>query len=101
MSAEICELPAHEIAARLRAGDLTADAVLEATLARIEAVEGGAGTLDGDPNGANGIHAYITLAEERARAQARAVDRALEAGDDPGLLAGVPVAVRTYSVSVA
>lgn len=94
MSAEICALPAHEIVARLRAGDLTAKAVLEATLARIEAVEGGAGTLNGDPNGANGIHAYITLAEERARAQARAVDRALEAGDDPGLLAGVPVAVK-------
>lgn len=94
MNAEICELPAHEIVARLRAGDLTAEVVLEATLARIEAVEGGGGALNGDPNGANGIHAYITLAEERARAQARAVDRALEAGDNPGLLAGVPVAVK-------
>ncbi len=29
MSAEISELPAHEIVARLKAGDLTAEAVLE------------------------------------------------------------------------
>lgn len=94
MSAEICELPAHEIVARLRAGDLTAEAVLEATLARIEAVEGDLSTLNGDPKGGKGVHAYISLAEERARAQARAVDRALEAGEDPGLLAGVPVAVK-------
>ncbi|GMR11811.1 MAG: Asp-tRNA(Asn)/Glu-tRNA(Gln) amidotransferase subunit GatA [Anaerolineae bacterium] len=94
MSAEICELPAHEIVARLRAGDLAAEAVLEATLARIEAVEGDLSTLNGDPNGAKGVHAYISLAEERALAQARAVDRALEAGEDPGLLAGVPVAVK-------
>ncbi len=94
MSAEISELPAHEIVARLKAGDLTAEMVLDATLERIEAVEGESGSLGGDPNGERGIHAYISLAEERARDQARAVDRRLEAGEDPGLLAGVPVAVK-------
>ena len=94
MSAETCELPAHEIVTRLRAGDLTAEAVLEATLARIEAVEGGPGTLNGDPTGAKGVHAFITLTEDRARTQAQAVDRLLEAGDDPGPLAGVPLAVK-------
>ena len=94
MSAEISELPAYEIVARLKAGDLTAEAVLDATLDRIEAVEGESGSLGGDPNGARGIHAYVSLAEEHARQQARAVDRLLEAGDDPGLLAGVPVAVK-------
>lgn len=94
MRADICELSAHEIVARLKAGDLSAESVLDATLARIEAVEGGTGTLDGDPDGEKGVHAYITPTEERARAQARAVDRALEAGDDPGPLAGVPVAVK-------
>ncbi len=94
MRTDICELSAHEIVARLKAGDLTAESVLDATLARIEAVEGGTGTLEKAPNGQNGVHAYITLAEERALAQARAVDRALEAGDDPGPLAGVPVAIK-------
>jgi len=94
MSAEISELPAHEIVARLRAGDLTAQAVLKATLERIEAVEGGTASLDGDSGNGKGVHAYISLTVERARAQAQAVDRALEAGEDPGILAGVPIAVK-------
>ena len=94
MRTEIAELAAYEIVARLKAGDLSAEAVLDATLERIEAVEGEMASLGGDPNGARGVHAYISLAEERARDQARAVDRLLEAGDDPGLLAGVPVAVK-------
>ncbi|MFQ5943159.1 MAG: Asp-tRNA(Asn)/Glu-tRNA(Gln) amidotransferase subunit GatA [Anaerolineales bacterium] len=91
MSVEICELPAYEIVARLKTGDLTAEAVLDATLVRIEAVEGGIGRLGGRPSG---VHAFISLAEQRARDQARAVDRALDAGDDPGPLAGAPVAVK-------
>ena len=66
MRAEICELPAYEIVARLQAGDLSAEAVLDATLARIEAVEGGSGTLEEAPNVASGVHAYITLTEARA-----------------------------------
>ncbi len=94
MSAEISELPAHEIVARLKAGDLSAEAVLDATLKRIEAVEGGTGSLGGSPEGERGVHAYISLAEERARDQARAIDRNLDAGEDPGLLAGVPIAVK-------
>jgi aspartyl-tRNA(Asn)/glutamyl-tRNA(Gln) amidotransferase subunit A len=94
MTTDICELPAHEIVARLNARELSAESVFNATIERIELVEGGMGTLDGGQNGANGIHAFISLAEERARAQAQAVDRALEAGDDPGLLAGVPVAIK-------
>ena len=94
MSAEILELPAHEIVARLKAGDLTAEAVFEATLERIEAVEGGTASLDGDSDNGQGVHAYISLTVERARAQAQEVDRALEAGEDPGILSGVPIAVK-------
>jgi len=94
MSTEICELPAHEIAARLRAGDLSAEAVLDATLERIGKVEGGSGRLGGDSSGSQGVHAYISLTEARARDQAHAVDHMLETGSDPGLLAGVPIAVK-------
>ena len=94
MSTEISELPAHEIVTRLKAGGLTAEAVLEATLERIEAVEGEAANLGGDPGDWRGVHAYVSLTVERARAQAQAVDRALEAGDDPGILAGVPTAIK-------
>jgi aspartyl-tRNA(Asn)/glutamyl-tRNA(Gln) amidotransferase subunit A len=83
MRTEIAELSAHEIVARLKAGDLSAEAVLDATLERIEAVEGGIASLGGDSSGEHGVHAYISLAEERARYH-----------DDPGLLAGVPIAVK-------
>jgi aspartyl-tRNA(Asn)/glutamyl-tRNA(Gln) amidotransferase subunit A len=39
-------------------------------------------------------NAYIGLCPERALAAAEAVDKRLAAGEDPGLLAGVPVAVK-------
>ena len=39
-------------------------------------------------------NAYLLLSPELALAQAEAVDRKLAAGEDPGLLAGVPVAVK-------
>jgi aspartyl-tRNA(Asn)/glutamyl-tRNA(Gln) amidotransferase subunit A len=39
-------------------------------------------------------NAYLTFSPERALAAARAVDQKLAAGEDPGPLAGVPVAVK-------
>lgn len=39
-------------------------------------------------------NAYISLSPERALSAAEAVDRKLAAGEDPGLLAGVPIAVK-------
>ncbi len=44
-------------------------------------------------------NAYITIATERARAAAKAVDAKLAAGEDPGPLAGVPVAVKDVIVT--
>ena len=38
-------------------------------------------------------NAYITLSPDRALATARLVDEKLARGEDPGALAGVPVAV--------
>src|SRR5262249_48578181 len=40
------------------------------------------------------INAFVHLTEERALAQARRVDRFLEAGRGPGKLSGVPFAVK-------
>jgi len=40
------------------------------------------------------VHAFITVTPERARAMADAVDRKVSAGQDPGALAGVPLAVK-------
>jgi aspartyl-tRNA(Asn)/glutamyl-tRNA(Gln) amidotransferase subunit A len=44
-------------------------------------------------------NAYITIATERALAAAKAVDAKLAAGEDPGPLAGVPVAVKDVIVT--
>ncbi len=44
-------------------------------------------------------HAYLRLCEERALEQARRVDQALARGEDPGPLAGVPVAVKDVIVT--
>jgi aspartyl-tRNA(Asn)/glutamyl-tRNA(Gln) amidotransferase subunit A len=90
-------LPAHEIARRVKSGELTARAVTEAALAHIARVDGAPGTSQPASQQTSqpaGVHAFITLTAERARAQAAAVDAALAAGADPGPLAGVPFTVK-------
>ena len=94
---ELCDLPAHELVRRLRAGETTAHAILESTLARFEAVEGrrpSTAPYVEQPDDRTKVHAYIVVTEERARRQAQAVDAQLSAGQDPGPLAGIPVAVK-------
>jgi aspartyl-tRNA(Asn)/glutamyl-tRNA(Gln) amidotransferase subunit A len=44
-------------------------------------------------------NAYLTFASVRAMAAAEAVDRKIAAGEDPGALAGVPVAVKDVIVT--
>ncbi|WP_127090151.1 AtzE family amidohydrolase [Aquabacter cavernae] len=73
--------PAHEIAAAVKAGTVTARAVIEASLARIAALE---------PQ----VNAFTDVTAERALAKADAVDAARAAGRELGRLAGVPFAVK-------
>lgn len=70
-----------EIAGEVRAGRVTARAVTEATLSRIQ-------RLDGD------INAFTAVTAERALAAAEAVDAEIAAGRAVGPLAGVPFAVK-------
>lgn len=72
---------AAQIAARVRAGTLSARQATRDALARIE-------TLDAS------LNAFCALDPEAALEQADAVDDRLAAGDPAGLLAGVPVAVK-------
>ena len=72
---------ALSIAASVRAGDRTATEVLEEHLGRIAERE-------------TEIHAFNLVTEQDARATAAAVDAAVAAGNDPGPLAGVPVAIK-------
>src|SRR3990172_6413320 len=94
MSQALCDLPAHRIVAGIKRGDYTAVEVLESSFARIEAVEGRPPVLGGEAANGTGVQAFISLTPERARAQAQAVGQALSRGEDPGPLAGVPLAVK-------
>jgi aspartyl-tRNA(Asn)/glutamyl-tRNA(Gln) amidotransferase subunit A len=94
---ELCDLTAHELTARLKAGEITAVEVLESTLRRIDAVEGRAPSADPyqpAPDDEAGVHAYISLQREQALERARQVDASLARGEDPGPLAGVPLSVK-------
>jgi amidase len=83
MSDAICLLPATELAARIRARELSCVEVLEAHLRRIERV---------NPQ----VNAIVTLVPEQAMAAARACDLLLAAGAAPAPelapLLGLPVA---------
>ncbi|MCO5318775.1 MAG: Asp-tRNA(Asn)/Glu-tRNA(Gln) amidotransferase subunit GatA [Microthrixaceae bacterium] len=65
----------------VRSGELSAAEVLEEHLGEIERRE---------PE----IHAFNTVTVETAREAARGIDAAVAAGEDPGPLAGVPVALK-------
>ena len=74
-------LSAVQIAAGVRAGTLKATDVLEQHLARITERE-------------SDVHAFNLVLADEARAAAAAIDAAVAAGNDPGPLAGVPLALK-------
>ena len=76
---DLCFLPAHELARRIRARELSALEVMEAHLSQIERIN-------------PAINAIVTLLPERGRDGARAVDAMLARGEEPGPLAGLPIA---------
>ena len=69
------------LAAMVRERDLTAVAVTEHALERIEAL---------NPT----LNAFVALDADSARAQAGAIDERLDAGADAGPLAGIPIGVK-------
>jgi aspartyl-tRNA(Asn)/glutamyl-tRNA(Gln) amidotransferase subunit A len=81
VSAELCFAPALEIAAKVRAGELSAAEVTAALLDRIGAIN-------------DSLGAYLTVDDHGARERAAKIDAAVAAGQDPGPLAGVGVAIK-------
>ncbi len=73
--------PSTFLANAVRSGARSAVDVLEEHLALIESGDGE-------------VHAFNLVTADLARQQAIAVDRTVHAGEDPGLLAGVPVALK-------
>ena len=78
---ELHELTATQAAAHIREGDITARALCEAVLARLEAVN-------------PAINAVVTRMDEEALRSAEAIDDARKRGEAPGPLAGVPVTIK-------
>lgn len=77
-------LTATEIRAALTAGEVTARAVAEATILRINAVN-------------PALNAVVQRMDDEALAAADAVDQAMRRGDALGPLAGVPVTIKVIS----
>src|SRR5450755_4548749 len=78
---EICRMDAGTVAAKVKDKTLSAVEVTEAVLRRMETLE---------PY----IHAFCTPTPEVARAAARAVDAKIAAGQDAGVLGGVPIGIK-------
>ena len=79
VSSDLCAWPAIDLARAIAARDLSAVEVMEAHLARIDAV---------NPT----VNAIVTLLPDEARLGAQAADAAVSRGDALGPLHGLPVA---------
>jgi aspartyl-tRNA(Asn)/glutamyl-tRNA(Gln) amidotransferase subunit A len=80
---ELTWMPGWRIRDALVAGQYSALEVTEHFLARIEKLD-------------SVLHAFLKLDTRGARAQAKAADAALKRGEKPGLLHGVPVALKDH-----
>jgi aspartyl-tRNA(Asn)/glutamyl-tRNA(Gln) amidotransferase subunit A len=80
-STDLCWLPATEMAAAIRARQLSPVELVDALIDRIHQLN-------------PAVNAYCTLAEEAARQAARAAEAAVLRGDDLGMLHGVPVSIK-------
>ena len=72
---------ATELAAQIRSGRISAESVIEETLKDIH-------------NRNQELNCFTAITTERALAQAKHIDNKVSLGHDPGLLAGVPFAVK-------
>ena len=77
----ILDYTAVELAAKIKAGEVTAVQAMQAVLDRIDEVE-------------ETYHCYVTLDKEAAMKKAEEVQTKIEAGELTGPLAGVPVAIK-------
>lgn len=94
---ELCDLTAHEITEIIRSKQASAVEVLQSCLKRIAAVDGKPGSLDSAAESEEDrkkVHAFISVLEEDALQDAQKVDRMIQNGEDPGLLAGVPFSAK-------
>jgi aspartyl-tRNA(Asn)/glutamyl-tRNA(Gln) amidotransferase subunit A len=77
----VSPVSARQLADQVRRAERSARALVDEALARV---------ADGDDR----VRAFVSVLDEPARARADAIDRAVADGQDPGPLAGVPVALK-------
>ncbi len=77
---DLALLPAHEQSRLVRRGEVSALELLDACLGQVERHN-------------DAVNAVVTL-NDRAREEARTIDAALDRGEDPGPLAGLPVGIK-------
>lgn len=97
MTEALLDLTAREQSERFRKGEVSAVEIVQATLKRIEAVEGRAPTsapYAPEPADIETLHAFITVTAERALQHAKALDKRRSAGESLGPLAGATLAVK-------
>ncbi len=81
MEDDYCFRSATDLSRGVRRGEISPVDIVEAHLDRIERRN-------------DETNSYVTVLAERARDRAQEAERAVETGDDPGPLAGVPVAIK-------
>jgi aspartyl-tRNA(Asn)/glutamyl-tRNA(Gln) amidotransferase subunit A len=97
MTNSLPDLPAREQSKLFKKGDVSAVEIVEAALARIEAVEGrtpSSEPYEQGPMDLEKLHAFITITADRALAQAKDLDQRRVQGDPLGPLSGATFAVK-------
>ncbi|MGN0401866.1 MAG: Asp-tRNA(Asn)/Glu-tRNA(Gln) amidotransferase subunit GatA [Acetatifactor sp.] len=77
----LLEMSAVELAGAIKAGKTTATEAMEAVLGKMDETE-------------ELYHCYVTVDREKALAKAADIQKRIEAGEETGPLAGVPVAIK-------
>lgn len=78
---ELTRLKAWEMKELLKKGEISSEELVKAHLDNIDRLE-------------KDIHAFITVDRENALETARKVDKKLKAGEETGLLAGIPIGIK-------
>ncbi|AZZ83293.1 amidase [Gordonia alkanivorans] len=81
LATDLTRMSASDLAAAIRSRSVTAVEVTEAALGRVNALD-------------DHLHAFVERTDAAALDRAAAVDEAFDRGEDPGPLAGVPIAVK-------
>src|SRR5207247_4833870 len=78
---ELCDLNGHELAGLLRNGEAGATEIVESALRRIDALD-------------DELHAFLLVTGDLARQRAEQVDHQVQAGQELGPVAGIPLALK-------